>query len=102
MDIEFEILKREVEAELNRPIEQSEEVELKALYYFGKGLKLKNQLESEPEHQKQQHQARVIEAIKDFMSGRPSRPKKTNKRGFSANMLPDKERREGEKYNESK
>ena len=49
MDILFKKLKQEVEAELGRPIEQAEEIELKSLYYFSRGVKLKNQLESEPE-----------------------------------------------------
>ncbi len=43
MNAVFEKLKKEVEKELGRPIEQDEEIELKALYYFGKGVKLKNQ-----------------------------------------------------------
>ena len=95
MDTGFEKLKQEIEAELDRPIEQGEEITMKALYCFGKGLKLKNQLDSEPErlgdickrvledirgrmeqHQRKQHQARVIEATKDFISGKLGRNKK--------------------------
>ena len=45
----FEKLKRAVEAEQDRPLEPDEEVELKALCYFSKGVKLKAQLETEPE-----------------------------------------------------
>jgi len=47
MDAQFEKLKQEVETDMGRPLEQTEEIELKGLYYFGKGLKLKNQLENE-------------------------------------------------------
>jgi len=49
MDAEFEKVKQEVEAELGRYLKQPEEIELKALYCFGKGITLKNQLESEPQ-----------------------------------------------------
>lgn len=48
MDNNFEKLKKEIEDELGRPIDQGEEFTIKALYYFGKGMKLKNQVESEP------------------------------------------------------
>ena len=49
MDAQFEKLKQEVETEIGRSLEQHEEIELKGLYYFGKGVKLKKQLESEPQ-----------------------------------------------------
>lgn len=95
MDAEFEKLRQEVESDLGRPLEQSEEIELKALYYFGKGVKLKNQLESKPQHiseilpavmtdirgrmerqRKSQHKRRVISAVQDFMGSTSSRMKK--------------------------
>ena len=50
MDAQFVKLKQEVETDLGRSLEQHEEIELKALYYFGMAVKLKNQLESEPQH----------------------------------------------------
>ena len=92
MDAQLEKLKREIETDLGRPLEVSEEIEMKALYYFGKGLKLKNELESEPEllgdickrvpedmrssmerRRKQGHQSRIIEAVRKYLSGRPRR-----------------------------
>ena len=103
MDTGFEQLKKEVEAELDRPIEQGEEITMKAMYYFGKGLKLKNQVESEPERlgdickrvlleirkrceqnpdnkafkpTTDTHKQRVVSAVRDFMFSRSSRPKK--------------------------
>ena len=90
MDAKFEKLKRVIEAEQGRPLEPAEEVELKALNYFGKGVKLKNELESEPEQigdickcvledirGRMQHQQRhgVVAALQDFFSGK-KRPKK--------------------------
>ena len=46
---DFEELKTETETDLGRAIDAEEEHALKLLYYFGKGVKLKAQLNSEPE-----------------------------------------------------
>lgn len=72
MDAQFEKLRQEVEIELGRPLEQPEEIELKGLFYFAKGVEMKNQLEQ---------RRRVISAVRDFMSRRKKRSRKhvTNK-----------------------
>lgn len=102
-DEKYLILKNEVEAELGRPIQQDEEIELKGLYYFGRGLKLKNHLESEPERlgdicervlleikqrmeqTRRKHRTSIFGAVKDFVSGRTSskrhRAKKKQRQG---------------------
>lgn len=89
MDADFENLKMQTETDLGRSLDRSEEIELKALYYFSKGVKAKNTLESEPERlgnickrvlgdiqgRMEKHrtklrlvgrQARVVSAIEDF------------------------------------
>lgn len=94
MDIGFEKLKKGVETELGRPIEQGEEITIRALYFFGKGLKLKNQLDSEPERlgdickrvlpeirermerNQRKHQVSVFGAVRDFLYKKLSRPKR--------------------------
>ena len=50
MDAQLEKLKHEVEADLGRHMDVGEEIELKGLFYFSKGVELKNELESEPVH----------------------------------------------------
>ncbi|MBL7186281.1 MAG: hypothetical protein ISS70_08135 [Phycisphaerae bacterium] len=103
MDAQLEKLKQEVEADLGRSMDPSEEIETKALFYFGKGVELKNQLESEPEllgdickrvledmrssmdrRRKQGRLSRIFEAMKEYLSGRPKRrrvPKQEAKQG---------------------
>lgn len=49
MDNNFLKLKNEIENELGRPLDIGEENTLKGLYYFDKDVKLKGQIESEPE-----------------------------------------------------
>ena len=79
-------LKTEIEADLGRPMDVSEEIETKALFYFAKGVELKNQLEFEPQHIREilpevmmdirsrmerqrtsQHRRRIVAAISDLM-----------------------------------
>ena len=83
MNALFEKLKQKVEEDLGRSLEQPEEIELKGLYYFGKGVKLKNQLESDVEARtqqgKNQHRRRVISAVKDFMSSQQTQSKTRSK-----------------------
>jgi len=69
-------LKTQTEADLGRAIDADEEHYLKDLFYFGKGCKLKAQLESEPERRRQ---GRVIEAVKDFLAGSKGRERKSVK-----------------------
>ena len=85
MDVEFEKLKQRTEAELGRPIDTEETQELKMLFYFGQGVKLKTQLESEPARlgdvakevladikgrMERQHQSRVVSAVGDYLKKR--------------------------------
>ena len=105
MDGEFQKLKSEVETNLGRPIDQAEEIELKALYCFGKGVKVKTHLESEPERLgdvckrvledvrqraervgKQQRRARVFSAVKGFMDGRSKRGTRRTGQKAQANL----------------
>ena len=98
MDARFEKLKKEVETDLGRSVDQDEEHELKLLFYFAKGVKLKNQLENESQHiseiladvmadirrrmerlRKSQHQRRVISAVRDFMSSQQTQSKTRSK-----------------------
>lgn len=99
MDAEFDEVKRAVESEDDQPLEPAEEVQLKALYYFAKGCKLKAQLEARPTSvperigevckrvledirqrmervRKQRHRAGVFAATRDFLSGKSSRTKR--------------------------
>lgn len=46
---EFEKVRLQIEAK-SGPLSPSDEIECKGLYYFGKGIKLKNQLENESQH----------------------------------------------------
>jgi hypothetical protein len=97
MDAQFEKLKSHVETELDRPIDQAEEIEVKILYFFGKGVKLKQQLESEPEHigtilsdvmadikqrmernKASEHKKKILAVVGDYM-GRNKRRPETNK-----------------------
>lgn len=68
MDTLFEKLKKEVEEELGRPLDQTEEIELKALYFFGKGVKLKSEIETCMERR-----SLIIDAVGAFLSGKPKR-----------------------------
>jgi hypothetical protein len=93
---EFEQVKRIIEAEQGKPLEPSGEIIVKGLYYFGQGIKLKNQLKSESKHvgtiahcvfedieahmerrRNRQQQAQIIQAIKGFMNS--SRTKNRSK-----------------------
>jgi hypothetical protein len=100
MDAQYEKLKQEVEADLGRPLEVEEEIEVKALFYFGKGVNLKNELDSKPERigdictrvladirrrmerqRRIQHRRRVVSAVGDFMSRR-TKPQVKQKKIF--------------------
>jgi hypothetical protein len=49
-DSDFTRLKIVTERQLGRDLQPDEERVLKALFYFGKGVRLKNQLDNEPVH----------------------------------------------------
>ena len=66
MNVNFEKAKRQIEAE-SGPLTPEQEIECKALFYFGQGVKLKNELEQES---KNQHRQRVVSAIRDYISGK--------------------------------
>ena len=88
-DADFTRLKIITETELGRPIDADEEHELKLLYYFGKGCKLKAELEaaSKPVHIKdilpavmqdienrqQQRRSGILRAVGDFLAGKSKR-----------------------------
>jgi hypothetical protein len=90
MDAEFAKAKQQIEAE-SGPMSQVEEIECKALFYFGQGVKLKNQLELE----RKQQQARrgVVKALQDFFSGPQSKSKRTPKQGSYSNQRQKNERK---------
>jgi hypothetical protein len=81
---DFEKLKTETETDLGRAIDADEEHALKMLYYFGKGCKLKAQLEAGPEHigtiasramadierQRREHRSQVVQATAEFLAGK--------------------------------
>jgi len=98
MDADFEKLKQRTEAELGRPLDHEEEHELKLLFYFGKGVALKNTLDtapSEPECigpiaervladierrvQQQRRRSRTVQAMREFFSGKKERPRSQKK-----------------------
>jgi len=93
MDADFEKLKTETETDLGRVIDGDEEHALKLLHYFGKGCKLKAQLNSEPERigtiasrvmagierQRREHRRGVMAATGDFLAG---------KKGKGTNRVP--------------
>ena len=93
---QFDKIKQQVEVDLGRPMSLSEEIETKALFYFAKGVELKNQLEFEdmrgPVHIREilpevmmdirsrmerqrtsQRRCRVVAAVRDFMGGNVTR-----------------------------
>jgi len=106
-DEKFNLLKQEIEAELGlgRPIQQDEEITLKGLYYFGKGLKLRNQLDSEPERlgdickrvlpeirermeqNRRKHQVSIFGAVKDFFTRKPGRNKRSSEQKDKQGIL---------------
>ena len=98
MDTDLQRLKQEIETGLGRPMDVGEEVETKALFYFAKGVELKNQLKSEPEllgdickrvlenicdrmdrQSQDQRRNRIISAVGDFMRSPRSSVKRTSK-----------------------
>lgn len=76
MDNEFEKVKRKIEAEQGRPLTPSEEIEVRGLFYFSKGVQLKGRLEQEG---KDRHRRRVVSAVRDFMGSPCSRVKRAPK-----------------------
>ena len=64
MDAQLAKVKKEVEADLGRPMNVGEEIETKALFYFAKGVALNKQMEHE---KKSQHQGRFFSTVRDFM-----------------------------------
>jgi len=67
---EFEKVKSCIEVE-SGPLTPADEIETKALFYFAKGVQLKDQLKSKPVHK-----SRVIKAMADFFSIKKQRAKK--------------------------
>ena len=102
MDADFEKMKRETETDLGRPIDGEEEHHLKLLHYFGKGVKLKAQLDSEPERigpiverrfaelvaqgERQRQQGRVVEAVQDFLAGQRNPAKRHRLKARAKNV----------------
>jgi len=72
MQNEFEQVKSRIEAEQGGPLESVDEVECKALYYFAKGVALKNELN---------RRAGVIGAVRAFLDGQKRRPRAARKAG---------------------
>jgi hypothetical protein len=75
IDVNFQEIKKQIEAEQRAPLEPAEEIECKALFYFSKGVRLKNELELE--HKQRQTWQGVIQAVRDYFSGPQSKCKRT-------------------------
>jgi hypothetical protein len=73
-EVEFEKAKRIIEVKQGTPLEPADEIVVKGLYYFGRGIKLKNQLEQE--QRQQQTRRGVIQALRDYFSGPQSKCKR--------------------------
>lgn len=99
MDTDFEKLKAETEADLDRELDADEQHYLKGLLYFGKGCKLKAELDAGAEHirpiaervlaeikdRRRDHRRNVMVAVGEFLKGtskstkrRIQKPRETN------------------------
>jgi len=67
MDKKFQKLKRKIEAK-SGPMSPTDEIEVKGLFYFAKGVQLKNQLEPG-------RRSRVFGAIKDYYQAKKEKRK---------------------------